>query len=46
MAGSVIDLLENPEIIAEAKAEYARRRNGIPFVSPIPARTKPPVPKK
>ena len=46
MAGSVIDLLDNPEIIAEAKAEYTRRRNGVPFVSPIPARTKPPVPKK
>ena len=46
MAGAVIDLLEDPSLIDRAKAEYDRRRDGIPFVSPIPADIKPPVPEK
>lgn len=46
MAGAVIDLFENQGLIDAAKKEYDKRRKGVPFVSPIPLDTKPPVPKK
>ncbi len=36
IAGSAIDLFNNPSLIEKAKAEMNRRTNGVPFVSPIP----------
>ncbi len=46
LAASVLDLLNSPDLIRKAKEEYTKRRNGQPFVSPIPKRIKPPVPVK
>jgi aminobenzoyl-glutamate utilization protein B len=36
MALTGIDLLTHPEVLAEAKAEFARRKKGAPYVSPLP----------
>lgn len=46
MAGTVIDLFNDAALVKAAKDEYDRRRDGVPFVSPIPKKTKPPVPGK
>ncbi len=43
LAASAIDLLENAELLAEARAEFEKRTKGG-FVSPIPAGAKPVVP--
>jgi aminobenzoyl-glutamate utilization protein B len=36
MALTGIDLLTRPDILAEAKAEFARRKRGAPSISPLP----------
>lgn len=36
MALAGLDLLTKPEMLAEAKAEFARRKNGRPYISPLP----------
>ena len=48
MTGLAIDLIENPELIEQAKEEHNRRLKGEKFVSPIPKGVKPRVigPKK
>ncbi|MDO9500385.1 M20 family metallopeptidase [Falsiroseomonas sp.] len=41
MAGTAIDALQNPNLIAEAKADHAKRTGGKPYESPLPADAKP-----
>jgi aminobenzoyl-glutamate utilization protein B len=43
MAGTAIDLLSDPSLIADAKADLARRLAKTPFVNPIPDDVKAPV---
>ena len=42
-AGTVLDLLMKPEIVATAKEEHAKRLAGRKYVSPIPAEIQPPL---
>lgn len=44
MASTAADLFANPERIAEAKADFAYRLEGTPFVNPIPDDVDPPIP--
>lgn len=41
LAGATIDLLENPELREEAKAEHKKRLNGATYQCPIPAGVQP-----
>jgi len=41
MAGTAVDALKNPELIARAKAEHAARMAESPYVCPLPADVKP-----
>jgi len=41
MAGAAIDMIEDPELIAKAKAEQVKRLGDGPFVSPIPKDVRP-----
>jgi aminobenzoyl-glutamate utilization protein B len=43
MASTAIDLLRNPALIEEAKADFRERLAGTPFVNPIPDDVDPPV---
>ncbi|MGU3401275.1 M20 family metallopeptidase [Brucellaceae bacterium D45D] len=45
MAGTAIDLLNDPEKIAAAKADFADRLADTPFVNPIPDDVNPPLPE-
>jgi len=41
MASTAMAALENPALIAQAKADYAQRTDGNPYVCPMPASVKP-----
>jgi aminobenzoyl-glutamate utilization protein B len=41
MASTAMAALENPALIARAKADYAQRTDGNPYVCPMPASVKP-----
>ncbi len=41
LAGTAIDMIENPELIEKAKAEHISRIGEEPFVSPMPKDVKP-----
>jgi aminobenzoyl-glutamate utilization protein B len=41
LAGTVMDLLNDPQIIEDAKAEHKMRLNGQTYKCPIPAGVKP-----
>ena len=43
MAGSAIDLLENPQLLKQAKEEFIQKTGGKKFQSPIPKEVKPSV---
>ncbi len=43
MAATAVAALENPTIIAEAKADYAARTDVNPYVCPLPTDVKPPI---
>ncbi len=43
LAGAAIDLIEKPELLAEAKAELERRLNGVTYQCPIPKGVQPRV---
>jgi aminobenzoyl-glutamate utilization protein B len=43
MASTAVDLLRNPALIEEAKADFRERLAGTPFVNPIPDDVDPPV---
>jgi aminobenzoyl-glutamate utilization protein B len=45
MAATAVDLLAEPDLIAQAKAEHARRLAGRPFINPIPDDVEPPLPR-
>ncbi|GGD10709.1 M20 family metallopeptidase [Aureimonas glaciei] len=44
MAATAADLFADPALIADAKADFARRREGRPFVNPIPDDVQPELP--
>ena len=41
MAGTAVDALRNPDVIAKAKADHQARTGGKPYQSPLPADAKP-----
>ncbi|MGG5887455.1 M20 family metallopeptidase [Falsiroseomonas sp. HC035] len=41
MAGTAVDAIRNPDLIAKAKADHAARTGGRPYESPLPADAKP-----
>ncbi len=41
MAGTAVDALQNPELIAKAKADHRKRTGGKPYESPLPPDAKP-----
>lgn len=41
-----VDLLMNPKLVQEAKAFFDEKMDGKPYVSPVPADQKPPMPRK
>jgi aminobenzoyl-glutamate utilization protein B len=43
MAGTALDLIEKPELLAEAKADLAARTEATPYVCPIPEGVQPPL---
>ena len=45
MAATVRELFEDPTKIAEAKADFTRRRAGRPFINPLPDDVQPDFPK-
>ena len=44
MAATAIDLIDDPQIIARAKAEKDRRTGNQPYICPIPKDVRPPFP--
>lgn len=44
MAATAIDLIDDPQIIAQAKAEKDRRTGNQPYICPIPKDVRPPFP--
>jgi aminobenzoyl-glutamate utilization protein B len=45
MAGTAVDALRDPELIARAKADHAERTGGKPYQSPLPLEVMPPIGK-
>ncbi len=43
MAGTAVDALRSPEVIARAKADLAARTEHSPYVCPLPADVQPPI---
>jgi aminobenzoyl-glutamate utilization protein B len=43
MAGTAIDLLTRPDLLARAKADYAERTSETPYVCPLPDDVMPPL---
>ena len=43
MAGTAVDAISNPEILAAAKADHKARTDAHPYVCPLPADVKPPI---
>jgi aminobenzoyl-glutamate utilization protein B len=43
MAATAVEALMTPGLVAEAKADHARRTAGNPYVCPIPPDVKPPI---
>lgn len=41
-----VDLLMNPDLVQEARAFFDEKMDGKPYVSPVPADQKPPMPRK
>jgi aminobenzoyl-glutamate utilization protein B len=41
-----VDLLMNPDLVREARAFFDEKMDGKPYVSPVPADQKPPMPRK
>ncbi|MBW6422385.1 amidohydrolase [Rhizobium sp. XQZ8] len=46
MASTAVDLLMKPELIADAKADFAARLEGTPFINPIPDDVQPDLPER
>jgi aminobenzoyl-glutamate utilization protein B len=45
MAGTALDALRDPELVARAKADHAERTAATPYVCPLPADMAPPIGK-
>ncbi|MFT8209852.1 MAG: hypothetical protein ACMZI0_03080, partial [Symbiopectobacterium sp.] len=45
MASLTMDLLQNPALVAQAKAELAEKLSVTPFENPIPDGVVPPIPQ-
>ncbi|HEV7306471.1 M20 family metallopeptidase [Ensifer sp.] len=45
MASTALDLILDPSLIEQAKADHAARLEGTPFVNPIPDNVNPPLPE-
>lgn len=45
MAGTAVDAIRNPDLIARAKADHRERTGGKPYVSPLPPDVQPPIGK-
>jgi aminobenzoyl-glutamate utilization protein B len=43
MAGTAVDALQDPSLIARAKADYAERTRNNPYVCPLPQDVQPPI---
>jgi aminobenzoyl-glutamate utilization protein B len=43
MAGTAIDAINDPALIARAKADLAERTRETPYVCPLPADVNPPI---
>jgi aminobenzoyl-glutamate utilization protein B len=43
MAGTAVDALTDPALVAAAKADHAERTRDTPYVSPLPADVEPPI---
>jgi aminobenzoyl-glutamate utilization protein B len=43
MAGTAIDVMQDPALLAKAKADYAERTAATPYVCPIPPDLQPPM---
>lgn len=43
LAGSVWDLMSEPQVLSAAKEEFKRATGGVPYKSPLPPETKPPT---
>jgi aminobenzoyl-glutamate utilization protein B len=43
MAGTAVDAIRDPELIARAKADHAARTAATPYVCPIPDDVTPPI---
>ena len=43
MAGTAVDAIRDPGLIARAKEEFRERTGGKPYQSPLPADAKPPI---
>jgi aminobenzoyl-glutamate utilization protein B len=41
-----VDLLLDPDLVSEARAFFLEKTDGRPYVSPVPADQKPPMPRK
>lgn len=46
MASTAVDLILKPELVAEAKADFAARLEGTPFINPIPDDVQPDIREK
>jgi aminobenzoyl-glutamate utilization protein B len=46
MAGTAMEALRSPALIAEAKADHKKRTGGRPYACPIPDDVKPPITPK
>jgi aminobenzoyl-glutamate utilization protein B len=46
LALTAVDLLLDPELVEEARAFFDEMTEGRPYVSPVPADQKPPMPRK
>ncbi|WP_135470456.1 M20 family metallopeptidase [Crenalkalicoccus roseus] len=43
MAGTAVDALRDPDLIARAKADHQARTGGRPYASPLPPEARPPL---
>jgi aminobenzoyl-glutamate utilization protein B len=41
-----VDAITNPELVAQARAFFLEKTAGMPYLSPVPADQKPPLPRK
>ncbi len=46
MASTAVDALRNPALVEQAKADYAARTDGNPYVCPLPENVEPPIKAK